>query len=340
MKMLSLSGQSVSGTTIRDSPMGNTQHSYRVSKDGSFPTGRGRFVLLVCISVIALGFGVAVQGYLYLSRKIPSVEKLKNYELRAASQVFADNGDLIGEFYTQRRYVVPIQEKPQALQDACWAMGGEEHIKASLFRSLSRTKPKARNQIIQKVEAALLWNRIDKTLTKERVLCLYMNEVYLGNGAFGVEAAARTYFGKNVKDLTIAECATIVSLADDPYHFSPIRKPQAALERRNHVLQRMWKNGKIAQAEYDKARHEEPVLVEKTNRHREKAADFLQHVREYIENKYGAEVVYQGGLSVYTTFDLASTETVQEAMPLPTFYIRRIVDKRGRVLEENRSVDK
>ncbi|MBI5568927.1 MAG: transglycosylase domain-containing protein [Desulfomonile tiedjei] len=302
----------------------------------SFLAGLARVLLLLCIACLAFGGGFAVQGYLMLSKRLPSVDKLKHYEPALVTQVFDDNGDLIAEFCHERRYLVSLDEIPLALRDAILAAEGEDFLKKSILRSLSVMGPRRPTvQLIEDAKAALGFYRLEQAMTKEEVLCRFMNQIYLGSGAYGVEAAARTYFGKSARDLTLAECAMIAALARSPRQFSPRRKMKSALKARNCVLARMWKDGKITRAEYDKASAEEIVLVDEANNNKREAGASIEPVRRYIEKKYGAETLFNDGLKVYTTVDLAHSEAAQEEISRPKASIKRIVDRHGKVLEDH-----
>ncbi len=326
-----------------------------------------RILLLLCLFSLAFGCGVVVQGYLFLTQKLPNVEKLKNYEFAEPTQIFAENGEVIGEFYHQRRYVVPIKEMPQALQDAFVAWEDTDfwcrqprgtNLPAIVWLAIGLLKTgyappcyahginlaASRNVVLtlrpskkfsRKVKEAVLCCQIEKALTKQEILYLYLNHIYLGSSAYGVEAAARTYFGKHAKDLTIAECAMLAGASRGPSRFSPKREMPAVLERRNQVLRQMWEDGFITQAQYYEAREEVPVLVESTYPYKEEAKDFLEQARRYIEKKYGEDALYKGGLKVYTTVDLSLTEEGQDGIRVQNTYIKRIVDRRDKVLEEH-----
>jgi penicillin-binding protein 1A len=199
---------------------------------------------------------------------------------------------------------------------------------------------RAIEEFVRAINQTLLYYRIRTELTGEQILYLYMSQIYLGSGAYGVEAAARTYFGKSVKDLTIAECAMIAGLTKAPGRDSPKHNMKRALERRADVLRRMLEQGKITQAEYDAATHEEPVLVaERTLPYLHESGDFVEYVRKDLVNRFGEDTVYRGGLKVYTTFDPAHAQKASPntGYPVQGAYIKRIVDKRGKVLEEHGS---
>jgi penicillin-binding protein 1A len=352
-----LAASSTSGTTLQDSPGCSPSNFGRWRK---FFAALASFLLLVCIACATFACGVAVQGYLLLSPKLPSIEKIKNYEPCTVNQVYADDGQLIGEFCHERRYVVPIDEMPQALQEAVVAAEGKDFWKtpgldaraifweamalfktkeinaqpSAVFRCEPRITPEKR--VLRKIKKALLLYRIERDLVRKEILHIYLNQIYLGEGAYGVEAASRVYFGKSSKNLSIAECAMIAGLIRSPSRFSPKRDMSRALERRNYVLLRMREGGKITQAEYDKATHEEPIIAEKaSNPCREKAAGSVEHVRQYIVKKYGEDTLYNGGLKVYTTISLARVEEAPNSANLHGAHVKKVIDRHGKVLEEN-----
>jgi penicillin-binding protein 1A len=313
-----------------------------------------RFLLIVCLACTSFGGGIAFQIYL------TDIEKFKKPDFRETTHIFADNGELITEFAFERRYVVTLKEIPQILQDAFLAAEGEDFLRRpgasvnaivraainvlrpkdpDLRRTIVRSMPgrTPTEDLLITIRETLRW----KALTRGHALYLYLNQIYLGSGAYGVEATARTYFGKSVKDLTIAECAMIAGLVKAPSRDSPKHNMQRALERRNDVLRLMFERGKITQAEYNQAINEEPVLAaERTNPYKLHSAEFVERVRMYLVNKFGADKLYKGGLKVYTSFDLALAQATQETdligtSPLQQFNIKRIVDKRGNVLGDS-----
>ena len=149
---------------------------------------------------------------------------------------------------------------------------------------------------VRKIKEAILATQIERSLSKEQILYLYLNQIYLGSSAYGVQAAAQTYFDKHVKDLTIAECAMIGGLAKAPGKDSPKMNLKRALERRAYVLKRMLEDGCIDQTEYDQASAEEPKLVSRQNPNSKVAENFVEQVRRYVEKQYGADALYKEGL--------------------------------------------
>lgn len=308
---------------------------------GSFFAGIARFVLLIFVGCIAGAAGVVVQGYAYFTHSLPSIQKLSKYSFSIVTQVYADKGELIGEFATQRRFLVTIDQIPKVLQDAFvaaedknfWQHSGvdKEAILRAVKKNLVAMQSKEgastitqqvakiflltpEKKFTRKIKEAILATQIESSLTKEQILYLYLNQIFLGSSSYGVEAAAQTYFDKHVQDLTIAECAMLAGLPKAPSAFSPKRNLKGSLERRAYVLKRMLEDGFITEAQYEEANQEEPKIATKNNPYLKAAPDFVEHVRRYLEKKYGADVLYKEGLQVHTTVDLATTKAAREAI--------------------------
>jgi penicillin-binding protein 1A len=317
-----------------------------------------RFFLLVIVGFAAGVAGLVVCGYIYFTHDLPSIEKLKDYSPPIVTQFYADNGELIGEFCKERRFVVPLDQIPQTLKDAFitaedknflqhsemdwWAILKaftpkiHYYIKigccsSTITRQTARMfLPSSERTFRRKVKETILWIRVERSLGKEHILFLYLNQVYLGSSAFGIEAAARTYFDKSVKDLTIAECAMLAGLPKGPTLYSPRRNPEKAVERRNYVLKRMLEDGKISEGEYKAALQEQPRISNKANPYPKVAREILEPVRRYVEQKYGSDALYKEGLQVYTT-----ATNPDRGHSVPAICVKRIVDRHGKVLEEN-----
>jgi penicillin-binding protein 1A len=308
---------------------------------GSFFAGIARFMLLIMIGCMAGAAGVTVQGYAFFTHSIPSIQKLSKYSFSIVTQLYADKGELIKEIYSEYRFVVPIEDIPKVLQNAFvsaedknfWQHSGvdKEAILRAAKKNLIAMKSEqgastitqqvakifllsSEKKFTRKIKEAILATQIESSLTKEQILDLYLNKIYLGSSAYGVEAAARVYFDKDVKDLTVAECAMLAGLPKAPSTFSPKKNLKRSLERRGYVLKRMLEDGYITEAQYEEANQEEPKIVTHHDPNLKAAPDFVEHVRRYLYNKYGEDVVLRDGLQVYTTVDLAATKTAQEAM--------------------------
>ncbi|MEJ2719064.1 MAG: transglycosylase domain-containing protein, partial [Deltaproteobacteria bacterium] len=313
----------------------------RGGKRRSFFGGIVRFVLLIVIGCSAFAVGTVAQGYLFFTHNLPSIEKLKNYSPPIVTQVYADRGQLISEFAYQRRFLVSIGEIPEVLQDAFvaaedknfWRHSGVD--KEAILRAIKKnlmsgalkegastiTQQVAKTFLLtperkftRKIKEAVLSTRIENSLSKKQILYLYLNQIYLGSSAYGVEAAARTYFGKHVNGLTIGESAMLAGLAKAPSLYSPKRNLKRSLERKAYVLKRMLEDGFVTEEQYEKAMAEEPKLCERTNLYRKSAPDFAEHVRRYVEKTYGADALYKGGLQIYTTVDLDLTRKAEKAI--------------------------
>jgi penicillin-binding protein 1A len=166
----------------------------------------------------------------------------------------------------------------------------------------------------RKMKELILAYRLEKSLSKKEILELYLNEIYLGNGAYGVESAARTYFGKISKDLTISEACILASVVPRPNNYAPTKDYEKALERRDSVLTAMLNNGFINKSQYKLAKAEKPKLREKLPNPYERAPYFTEAVRRYIVDKYGEERLYNDGLKVWTTCDLELQKVASRAL--------------------------
>jgi penicillin-binding protein 1A len=317
-------------------------------KRGSFIAGIGRFVLLMFIGAAAGAVGVAAQGYVFFTQDLPGIQKLKKYTPPVITNVYASKGELVGEFAKERRFVAPLDEIPAILQNAFiaaedknfWEHDGVDFqaivraIKTYITLPSNKRGPGGSTitqqvakiflltpeyKLTRKIKEAVLAKRLERLFptkreSKEHILYLYLNEINFGSSAYGVEAAAQTYFDKSVKDLSIAECAILAGIPKGPSIYSPKRNLERSLERRNYVLKRMLEDGHISEAEYKTALQEEPKISNKVNPYLKAAPDYVEHVRRYVIDKYGADALYKGGLQVYTAMDLSLTRTAQEAV--------------------------
>jgi len=326
----------------RQSPFAQMyQRTQPAKKGGSFFGAVGRLVVLIFLGVAFGMAGVAVQGYFYFTQSLPSIEKLNNYSPPTVTRFFADKGELLAEFAYQRRFVVPIEQIPKTLQDAFVSAEDKNfrrHAgvdKEAILRALKKnlvsgslkegastiTQQVAKTFLLtperkftRKIKEAILSTRIEASLSKEQILYLYLNQIYLGSSAYGVQAAADVYFGKGVSELTIAESAMLAGLAKAPSMNSPRRNLKKSIERRGYVLKRMLEDGYITNEQYEQANAEEPLIASGTNPYARMAPDFVEHVRRYVENKYGADPLYKEGLRVYTTVDLSLTKAARDAV--------------------------
>ena len=304
---------------------------------------RGKARLIVWSSLVVL-FVLLVSGaygFYRVTRNLPQISSLQDYEPSIVTNVYAADNSLIAEFYVERRIVVPLERIPQKLIEAfvsaedsrffehegidflgilraLWknikARGivqGGSTITQQVTKSLLLTPERS---FSRKLKEAILAYRIEKHLSKQEILFLYLNQIYLGHGAYGVQAAAQNYFGKNVEELNLAECATLAGLPQAPSRYSPYSHPERAKERQVYVLNRMVADGYITTNEAAEALAYELKVKEREDWDIGSVPYFSEHIRRYLEEKYGEETLFRGGLKVYTTVDVAFQKAAQKAV--------------------------
>ena len=277
----------------------------------------------------------AVAGMLWhFSKDLPDYSQLKDYEPPVMTRVHAADGSLLAEYANERRLYLPIQAVPKLVINAFLAAedknfydhGGLDFYGIARATMLyvqnyggSRrpqgastiTQQVAKNflltnelSVARKVKEALLALRIERTYSKDKILELYLNQIYLGLGAYGVAAASLLYYDKSVHELSIAEAAYLAALPKGPNNYNPFRRRDEAIARRNYVIDRMVEDGYVAADAGDKAKKEPlNIAVRPAGAHTFEAEYFAEEVRRYISEKYGDKKLYEGGLSVRTTLD-------------------------------------
>jgi penicillin-binding protein 1A len=302
--------------------------------------GAGIPLLFICAFVSGF-MGSLIGLYLAYSRELPSIPDLRAYRPKTVSTFFSDDGSVIGLFYKEKRFPIDINALPdhvvhaflaaedirffshtgldihgivrafvQNFKEGAFSQGGST-ITQQVTRNLLLTKEK---KIRRKVKEAILAYRIEKTLSKKEILGLYLNEIYLGKGSYGVEAAAGSYFGKKAKELNVAEAAFIAGLVANPSKFSQQKNLEAALKRKDVVLGRMARAGFLTDDEYQAAVHLPLHFREELPTPFEKAPYFTETVRQYIIARYGEDRLYNDGLQVWTTCDVALQQAASEAL--------------------------
>ena len=287
-----------------------------------------KLILSTLFTICILGLVASGVLYFHLKSSLPSVESLKTVELQQPMQIYTADGKLIGEVGEQRRIPVKLENVPQRLQDAFLATEDsrfyEHHgldpvgIARAIFVAVNNggasqgastiTQQLARNffltpekTIIRKAREAVLAIEIENALSKQEILELYLNKIFLGYRSYGVAAAAQTYFGKNLDELTLSEMAVIAGLPKAPSTMNPLYSPKRAEERRNVVLSRMLDENKITKAEYDAA-IKEPIVASYHGAKFEFRADYVtEMVRQEMVKRFGEEDAYTKGYKVFTT---------------------------------------
>jgi len=283
-------------------------------------------VLIILSSAITIG-GI----YFYLSRDLPKISSLTDYRPPIITTVYSDDNRKIAEFYNERRIVIPLSEMPKMLIDAFIAAEDARFFKHKGIDFLSIIRAYIKNieagTIVQggstitqqvtksflltpeknytrKIKEVILAYRIDKKFTKEEILFLYLNQIYLGHGAYGVEAAAENYFGKSTKDLNLAECAILAGLPQAPSRYSPFKSPEKAKQRQIYVLNRMIAEEYITNIQATEAINTKLDIKPRRNWYIEKVPFYTEHIRRYVEDKYGPDALYNDGLKIYTAVNI------------------------------------
>lgn len=290
-----------------------------------------RILLRLGVLGLLLAVIIPVGAYFYISKSLPHVDTLADYRPPIITRVFSDDGTVIAELFEERRIVVPVSRMPQQLIQAFVAaedsnffnhkgidivsiaraavknieaggiVQGGSTITQQVAKSLLLTPER---KFKRKFKEAILAYRMEKRLSKEEILYLYLNQIFLGHGAYGVQAAAENYFDKDVENLTLAECSMLAGLPKAPSRYSPYTHFDRAKERQEYVLGRMVNEGFISQEDADQAKAQTLVIRPRINQHINDAAYFTEQVRRYLEETYGDELLYRGGLEVHTSMNL------------------------------------
>jgi len=295
---------------------------------------------VVAVGLLAGGVGGVIL-YLELTADLPPVDQLLSYRPPIATRVYADDGTQIAEFFVERRYLVAFERIPQhvrqaflAAEDAdfyqhrgvdpisiaraVWAnvraggvVQGASTITQQLVKILLLTPER---RVERKVKEAILAVRLETKLDKDQILHMYLNEIYFGAGAYGVQAAARTYFRVDVEDLSVAQAALLAGLPQKPSDYNPRRNLPAALKRQRYVLRRMLEEKFVDAETYRAAAAEEIAIAEPRPTGYETAPWYVEHVRRLLEQRYGGQATAQLGLHVHTAVNVEMQRTAEEAV--------------------------
>lgn len=295
------------------------------------------FKLILTIFIISffIIFGIFVGVFVSFMQDIPEIADLKSYKPNLATSIYDDKGELISQLYTEQRTLVKISDIPITLQNAIIAKEDPNFYKHSGFdiKGILRatinnlmhkkvvegastiTQQLARNLFLtrektfsRKIKEVILSLQIEKYYTKQEILELYCNQIYFGHGAYGVEAASRTYFGKNVTELTLPECALLAALPQAPSQINPYKNPEIAIEKRNIVLDKMVEHGYITENEKIQA-ESTPIKLSKFEV--KNAPYFVEYIRQQLEATYGSSI-YKSGLKVFTTLNTRMQNIAQK----------------------------
>lgn len=308
-----------------------------VQVGGTKLVGRVVFGLLVLASALIGAFSGLLIVY---STELPQVAELESYRPSTVTELYDDQGRVIGSFALQRRVVVRYEDFPKVLRDAVISIEDKDFEKhwgvdfwrifGAAWRDLTArrtaqgastlTMQLARNLFLspdqtlrRKMQEVMLSIQIERRFTKPQIFALYANQIFLGHGVYGFEAGAEFYFNKRARDLTLDEAATLAAIPKAPTGYSPILNPERALRRRNLVINAMLEDGKITAEEATRARNA-PLQLHLAAGPNTIAPYFVEEVRQYLEKKYGTEEVHTAGLRVYTTLNLEMQKAANEAV--------------------------
>jgi penicillin-binding protein 1A len=300
-------------------------------------------ILLAILCFVGLLSGLAggIGLYYWASSDLPSFRKITDYRPPLVTTIYTRDNKVLGYLYSEKRFLVTLSEMPDFLPKAFLAaedstfyqhegvdfsaiiramiknlqQGGRKQGGSTITQQIiKRLLLSSEKSYTRKVKEAILAYRLEKYLTKDEILTIYLNQIYLGSRAYGVEAAARTYFGVHVGDLTIAQAALLAGLPQAPSRYSPFRDFESAKSRQKYVLGRMLAQNWITQAQHDAAVAEPLVFKSMADPSWEVAPFYLEEVRREMIDRFGEDQVYNGGLHVHTAVDLKHQEAAERAL--------------------------
>jgi len=284
------------------------------------------YLFLALMSVL---IGGSAGFIMFTAWDLPEVKKLEEFKPSITSRVYSDNNKLLAEFFLENRTPVDIGSVPDMLINALIAaednrfyshfgldirgigramyrnlralkiLEGGSTLTQQLAKVLFLTPERSYTRKLKEMALAL---RIEQRYTKREILSLYLNQIYFGNGAYGVEAAAQMYFKKSVRSLNIAECALLAGMPRSPKYYSPFKSPKSALSRRSYVLNRMVATDIISAQQADEAKRS-ALPVQVAVKADGPAPYFVEYVRQKVEDRFGSSILYSGGLNIYTSIN-------------------------------------
>ena len=285
------------------------------------------------VSIFLIGIFLLFSAFWYFSAGLPDYKKLSNYEPSVLSRVYTDNGELVAEYALEKRLFIPYDSIPKKVIDSFLsaedknffqhpgvdAKGVTRAVIKNVKNILSNKRLEGASTITQqvaknflltnevslkrKIKEAILAFRIEKAFTKKRILELYLNEIYLGQGTYGVASASLEYFDKSVKELDYVESALLAALPKAPSKYNPFRSPDLAKTRRNLVLGNLKENGYISDSEFKQFSNSGIKLKNRKVFLIEEAKSYTEEVRRIVKTDYGFEKLYSEGLSISTPMD-------------------------------------
>ena len=300
-----------------------------------------KWALITVVVLMVIGAAATVGVFYYFSRGLPKITSLTDYKPSIISTIYSDDNLKIAEFAAERRIVVPLEKIPLKLQQAFIAAEDDRFYKHqgidifSIIRAFIKnleagTVVQGGSTITQqvtksflltpersykrKIREAMLAYQIDRDFTKDDILYLYLNQIYLGHGAYGVEAASENYFGKHVETLNLAECAILAGLPQAPSRYTPFHHPERAKQRQIYVLNRMVAEGYITDVEASEAINTVMDIKPRQNLFLEQVPVYTENIRRYVVSKYGEDALMTQGLKIYAAVNVAMQKAAVEAV--------------------------
>ena len=295
---------------------------------------------LLFVLILAATVGVGVVIYQRLVAELPQVSELEHYQPSLVTKVYDRYGELIADFFIEKRILVALEDIPLHVRQATIAAedrrfyshhgidirgilravrvnyqaGGTREGASTITQQVARTLFLNRDRTLaRKMREAILAWRIEQHYRKDQILELYLNQIFYGHNAYGIEAAAQLYFGKSAKDLTLGEGALIAGLPPSPNGYSPLKNFPRSLQRRDHVLSRMVEAGYLTPEQAEEAQ-QEPIVLNPPPPRVHKAFYFVEYVRQYLEEQYGPTALYRGGFAVETTLDMHLQQLAEQTL--------------------------
>jgi penicillin-binding protein 1A len=303
------------------------------------------------------GAGIAYNRYAFYAAQLPDLDRLDE-QPDMATLVYSADGELIGEFFLQKRVLVPLERIPEHVRQAFISAedrrfwdhpgfdvfgiaraavanfsnaGGSTQGASTITQQLTRMLLLTQERTVErKIKELILAVRVDRLLSKREILQRYLNGVYLGHGAYGVQAAAEVYFGKDVDHLTVAEGALLAGLVQRPTDYSPHKNMRAARVRQSYVLERMRRDGYVSDS-VARAALAEPLAIvsDEVPLNYVAAPYFVEEVRRWVQARFGTRSVFYGGMRVYTTLDMRMQRSAEAAVRSGLESLDRMVGFRG-----------
>jgi penicillin-binding protein 1A len=322
----------------RKTPVAKKKSTTRVKRHKPWSHVQCIFFLLG-ISLLLTIF-ISLTLYLFILLDIPNLKSIKDYQPKMTSLVFDRDHKVIKRIYDENRRVLSMAMMPELLPKAfvaaedarfyqhpgvdIWSIfralfhniraGAKSHGGSTITQQVTRSLLLSRKKVYsRKVKEAILAYRIDSLMSKDDILYIYLNQIYLGEGAFGVEAAARTYFDKGVNNLTLGQMALLAGLPQAPSRYTPFKNVELAKKRQAYVLNRMAEEGYITPGAARKA-YEEPLSLNMKHGDPLGGEYYAQHVTNYVNSKYGKELLTSGGLTIYTSMDRIMQQRAKAAI--------------------------